>query len=155
MEKPLVNQKYQLEKYPGKGGWTYVVITEIPKEKRARGGYVRIKGTVDGYEIHGYHLMPMKNGNLFFQVKADIRKKIRKKEGDYIHLIFYMDHEPVAIPDELQLCLLADPIAHEIFLTFPEGKKKMFIDWINSAKKMETKADRIAKTLDKIHQSMS
>jgi uncharacterized protein YdeI (YjbR/CyaY-like superfamily) len=27
-EKPLVNKKYLLEKYPGKGGWTYAAIPE-------------------------------------------------------------------------------------------------------------------------------
>jgi len=28
-EKPLVNRKYLLEKYPGKGGWTYAAIPEV------------------------------------------------------------------------------------------------------------------------------
>ena len=27
-EKPVVNKKYLLEKFPGKGGWTYAVIPE-------------------------------------------------------------------------------------------------------------------------------
>jgi hypothetical protein len=26
MEKPLVNKEYLLEKFPGKGGWTYAAI---------------------------------------------------------------------------------------------------------------------------------
>lgn len=151
MEKPLVNKKYLLEKYPGKGSWTYVEIIEIPKEKRARGGHVRVKGTIDDYEIKGFSLMPMKNGHLFLPVRGEIRKKIGKKAGDYVHLSFYADNEPIEIPEDLLLCLLDDPIAHEIFKSYSEGKKKMFIDWINSAKRMETKADRIAKTLDMLH----
>ena len=32
-EKPLVNKKYLLEKFPRKGGWTYTVISEIPMIK--------------------------------------------------------------------------------------------------------------------------
>ena len=27
--KPLVNREYLLEKFPGKGGWTYALIPEI------------------------------------------------------------------------------------------------------------------------------
>jgi hypothetical protein len=33
MEKPLVNKKYKLQKFPGKGGWTYAMIPEIPQDK--------------------------------------------------------------------------------------------------------------------------
>lgn len=46
--KPLVNKKYLLEKYPGKGGWTYAVIPEVLQNKKAPFGWVKVKGTIDG-----------------------------------------------------------------------------------------------------------
>jgi hypothetical protein len=49
MDKPLVNKKYKMEKWAGKGGWTYVVIKEIPKSERGPGGFVRVKGFVDNF----------------------------------------------------------------------------------------------------------
>ena len=79
MEKPLIDNEYLLEKFSGKGGWTYAAIPEIKPDKHAYFGWVRVRGSIDGYEIRAYHLMPMGNGKLFLPVKADIRKKIGKK----------------------------------------------------------------------------
>lgn len=150
MEKPLVNKKYLLEKYPGKGGWTYTIIPEIPQDKKAHFGWVKVRGTIDKYELKGYHLMPMGNGKLFLPVKAAIRKKIEKKEGDFVHVILYADNEPIEIPEELKLCLMDEPNAYETFINYTEGEQKAFIEWIYEAKKEETKIERLAKTLDKL-----
>lgn len=150
MEKPLINKKYLLEKFQGKGGWTYASIPDILPDKRSPFGWVRVRGTIDDFEIKNYHLMPMGNGKLFLPVKAGIRKKIGKAEGDYVHVILYPDNLPVEIPDELRLCFLDEPNAYKIFLTYTDGEQKAFIDWIYSAKKEETKIERIAKTISKI-----
>ena len=80
-EIPLVNQNYLLKKYSGKGGWTFAVIPEIPKDQHAWFGWVKVRGSIDGYEIKNYHLMSMSNGMMFLPVKAEIRKKIGKNEG--------------------------------------------------------------------------
>jgi hypothetical protein len=74
MHKPLINKKYTMLKYPGKGGWTYIVL-DIPKTERQRGGFVRVKGLVDTVEVNGYNLFPMKDGRMFFPIKSDIRRK--------------------------------------------------------------------------------
>jgi len=150
MEQPLINKNYLLEKYPGKGGWTYVVIPEVLQDKRARFGWVKVKGTIDDYEIKNYRLMPLGNGHLFLPVKAEIRKKIGKEEGDHVNVVLYADDAPTEIPQELMICLLDNPTEHKTFLTYTDGEQKAFIDWINSAKKEETKIERIAKTLNKL-----
>lgn len=150
MTNPLVNKQYLLEKYPGKGGWTYAAIPEVLQDKKAPFGWVKVKGTIDSYEIKNYRLMPMGNGKLFLPVKADIRKKIGKKEGDYVNIVLYADNDPFEIPEEFLLCLLDNPTEHNVFLSYTEGEQKAFIDWIYSAKKEETKVTRIAKTLDKL-----
>lgn len=49
--KPLVDKEYKLEKFPGKGGWTYARIPEVMQDKYKRFGWVRVRGTIDGYEI--------------------------------------------------------------------------------------------------------
>lgn len=150
MEKPLVNKKYLLEKFQGKGGWTYAQIPEILQNKNSPFGWVKVRGTIDDFEIKNYHLMPMGNGKLFLPVKAGIRKKIGKKEGDHVHVVLYADNLPVEIPEELKLCLSDEPHAYETFLTYSDGEQKAFIEWIYSAKTDETKVERISKTLDKL-----
>jgi len=79
-EKPLVNKEYLLEKFPGKGGWTYVRIPEVLQNKNSPFGWVKVKGRIDDYEIKNYKLMPMGNGQLFLPVKSDIRKKSARKK---------------------------------------------------------------------------
>ncbi len=79
---PLVNKHYLLERFPGKGGWTFARIPEILQDKKAHFGWVKVRGTIDGFEIRKYHLMPMGNGNLFLQVKAEIRKNNSREKGE-------------------------------------------------------------------------
>ena len=149
-DKPLVNKTYLLEKFPGKGGWTYAQIPEILQDKHSPFGWVRVRGTIDNFEIKGYHLMPMRNGKLFLPVKADIRKKIKKQVGDFVQVILFADNSPIEIPEELKLCFLNEPKELETFLTYTNGEQKAFIDWIYSAKNDETIINRIARTLDKL-----
>jgi len=65
---PLVDKDYLLQKMPGKGGWTYVMLPEISSDKHTHFGLVKVKGTIDNYEIDNYNLMPMGNGNLILSV---------------------------------------------------------------------------------------
>ena len=148
MESHLVNSKFQLERFPGKGGWTYALILQVLQDKNAPFGWVKVKGSIDDFEFKNYKLMPMGNGKLFFPVKAEIRKKIRKKEGDWVHIILYADNEPTEIPDDILMCLNEEPNDYKLFLSYTDGQQKAFIDWINSAKREETRVDRITKMLE-------
>ncbi|MBK9735885.1 MAG: DUF1905 domain-containing protein [Saprospiraceae bacterium] len=150
VEKPLVNHSYLLEKYPGKGGWTYAAIPEISQDKKAPFGWVKVKGTIDNVELKNYKLMPMGNGKLFLPVKAAIRKKIGKDAGDWVKVVLFSDNSTVEIPDELLLCLQEEPLALQNFLGYTDGQQKEFIDWIYSGKTEATKVKRIAETIMKL-----
>ena len=148
--KPLVNKKYRLEKFDGKGGWTFVQIPEISKDKKTHFGLPKVRGTIDGYEIRKYHLMPMGNGRLMLPVKAEIRKKIKKDVGDLVHIILYPDNEPLEVPEEMLICLKDEPEALKFFNLLSESERKFYIVWIYSAKREETKIDRLAKTVNRL-----
>lgn len=154
MEAFLVDRRYLMQKYPGKGGWTYVVIEEIAPDKRARFGWVKVKGLIDDYPISQYKLMPMGNGSLFLPIKAEIRKKIRKEAGHYVFIQLALDDSPLEIPEELRLCLQDHPTAYEIFKSLTEGEQKSFVDWIYSAKSDVTQAARITKMLLKLEKGL-
>lgn len=153
MEEPevlLFDEEVLLQKMPGKGGWTFIVLPALPKQYAGPGGHIKVRGTIDSYETQGVNLMPMKSGQRFLPVKAEIRKKISKQAGDYVQVKLYLDKTPFKIPQELIECLELEPGAYETFLSYSQGEQKLFIDWIYSAKREETKADRIAKTLLKL-----
>jgi Domain of unknown function (DUF1905)/Bacteriocin-protection, YdeI or OmpD-Associated len=149
-EKCLVNKEYLLEKYPGKGGWTYAAIPEVLQDKNAPFGWVKVKGSIDKYEFNNYTLMPMGNGKLFLPVKAEVRKKIGKQAGDWVHVILYADDAPTEIPQEFLDCLTDEPTALKHFKNFTNGQQKEYIDWIYSAKTDETKVNRMAQAIQKI-----
>ncbi len=152
MEKTLINKKYRLERFNGKGGWTFARLPEISKQKKISVGWVKVKGTIDGVEIKHYHLMPMGDGMLMLPVKAEIRKKIKKQEGDLVHIILYPDTDPLEVPEELQLCLADEPQAMHFFNALSESERKYYIQWIFAAKKEETKVNRLAKTINRLLQ---
>jgi hypothetical protein len=146
-EHPLVNKEYLLEKFLGKGGWTYARIPEILQNKHAHFGWVRVRGTIDDYEIKGYNLMPMGNGQLFLPVKAAIRKKIGKQEGDYIKVILYADNLPTELPEELRLILADEPEVYQKFLSQSLSEQRNIIEWIYAAKTDDKRVERIVQIL--------
>ena len=148
-EKPLVDRDYLLDKTPGMGGWTYTLIPEIPPDPHAPFGWVKVRGTVDGVPIMGYHLMPGNHGSkqLFLSVKAELRRKIKKEAGDWVHITLWRDDTPAEVPEELRLCIEGDPVAQEFFATLTESQQQAYVRWIYSAKSEQTRIDRMAKTV--------
>ena len=149
-EKPLVDKKYLLEKCHGNGAWTYTIIPEISPDRKAPFGWVKVRGSIDGFAISKYHLMPSRQGTLMLFVKSEIRKKIKKQAGEYVHIILYPDNEPLEVPEELMLCLQEDAEALQFFNSLNESEQHQYVKWIYSAKTEQTKVDRIAKTVVKL-----
>jgi hypothetical protein len=155
MPSPLINGSYLLQKFPGKGGWTYAAIPEIVQDKCNPFGWVKVSGTIDGYVLKQYKLMPMGEGKLFLPVKAEIRKRIGKQAGDMVHIILYPDVTPLEIPEELIACFQTESFQiYDTFLSFTEGERKAYLDWIYDAKTEETKVERITKMMDRLHRKL-
>jgi hypothetical protein len=154
-KKPLVDRQYLLEKYPGKGGWTYAAIPEIAQNPKNPFGWVKVRGSIDGYQIEQYKLMPMGEGRLFLPVKAAIRKKIGKEKGDFVHVILYLEENPLEIPPEIIECFkMEDKSLYDTFINFTEGEQKSYLDWIYDAKTEETKTERIVKMMERLQQGL-
>jgi hypothetical protein len=154
LETPLVHKKCLLEKFQGKGGWTFTKIAGIKKEKGGKFGFRKVRGFIDDYEFRKFHLMPSKEGELFLPVKAEIRKQINKKDGDWVMVTLYADDEPMDLPEELLVCLQDEPAAYSFFIKLSESEQKYYIQWIYSAKKEETKIERIAKTINRLNRGL-
>ncbi len=92
----------------------------------------------------------MGDGNLFLPVKVEIRKVIKKQDGDYVHIILFPDNEPMEVPEELLLCLNDEPEALQFFNSLTESEQKYYVNWIFSAKKVETKINRFAKAINRL-----
>lgn len=153
MEEPVVNNRYLLERYPGKGGWTYALLTDLPSHRKISFSRTRFKGHIDGFAVKNFGIMPVGDGSVFVPVKKEIRKSIQKEAGDHVHILLFIDTDPPEIPEDLLLCLQDNPAEYQTFLSYSNGEKKAFADWVAGAKTMETRVNRIAKTLDKLAKS--
>lgn len=148
---PFVDGKYLLQKFPGKGGWTYADIPEITQNKNNPFGWVEVTGSIDDFELNHYKLMPKGNGKLFLPVKTEIRKKIKKEAGDQVHIRLVVESRPYTIPEELQSCFeFESKSTLDNFNMLTPGEQKAFVDWIYDAKTDETKVKRIAEMLRKL-----
>lgn len=150
MSKPIVEGIFKLEKFQGKGGWTYIALPALTLNSNTSFGWRRVRGSIDAYNFKNYHLMPMGNGRLFLPVNATIRRQIFKKEGDSVTVVLFEDTDPLEVPDELIICLKDEPKAYQRFMKLGEGYKKEFINWVYAAKREETKASRIAGMIEKL-----
>ncbi len=138
-----------LEKFAGKGGWTYALIPEVEPDRKTWFNWVKVHGTIDGFEIKHARLMPMGNGQLFLPVKAAIRKAIGKEAGEWVHIVLFPDNLPVKLPQELIDCFeLENKELTVLFSRLTSNQQQELISWIYEAKKEETKAKRILKVMN-------
>ncbi|TDQ07488.1 YdeI/OmpD-associated family protein [Pedobacter metabolipauper] len=147
---PIIEGTFLLERMPGKGGWTYLKLPGVSSDYRGKFGSVKVSGTIDDYELVNYGLMPIRNGGLFLPIKAEIRKKTGKKEGDNVYITLYADAEnlPMATPEDLLLCLQDEPEAYQAYQSCTETERKAFLDWIGEANQDEIRVKRIVQTID-------
>lgn len=142
----LVDDEFLVEKFQGKGGWTYVAVPQIAASKNSPFGWVRISGYIDHYELKQYKLMPMGNGKLFLPIKAAIRKAIKKEQGDTVRIKVYIDETPSELTEELLECFSnEDPQLLIRFKQLPDFEQRAIIQNIYDAKSDDDKAFRITK----------
>lgn len=143
----IVDGVFYLEKFPGKGGWTFakVPVSLLPSGKAF--GMVRVSGTVDDFRFEGKHLMPMGDGFLFLPVSKEIRKAIGKEAGEQVLVRLFSNSIPDGIPDELISCLEDDPGSRRLFQQLSNAEQKHWVDFIYSANSEELKASRIIRLL--------
>jgi len=88
-------------------------------------------------------------GQLLVPVSAEHRKAAGVAAGDELEVELEHDTEPrvVEVPDDLATTLDSDPEARRFFQTLSPGHQRAFTDWVESAKKPETRQRNIDKAM--------
>lgn len=146
-DKPLAEGTFVLEKFPGKGGWTYAALPANVQPGKGPFGWLVVHGTIDALAFEHYKLMPMGNGRLFLPVKAAWRKALRKKAGDWVRVVLYADERPTSVPEDFLVCLADEPAALLRFEALPETRKQAIINDIYITKNQDLQVERMAKAI--------
>ena len=144
----MVTIKAIIKRYSRNGektGWSYVDISAAQANK-IKADYKRsykVKGFIDELAISQIAMIPMGGGTFIIPIKAAIRKKIGKEEGDKVVLKLEEDLKEYQLDKELVLCLKDEPIAYGKFKKLPKSYQNYYSKWVGSAKTPETKSRRI------------
>lgn len=147
----------KFDKQGEKTGWTYIEIPQQIADKLKPGfkRSFRVKGTIDEFKIQSVAMIPMGGGDFIIPVNAVMRKAIMKRKGDSVKVSLEVDDAAVKISKTLMECMEDDPDALAYFNKLPGSHQNYYSKWIESAKTENTKAKRIALTINACSKRMS
>jgi hypothetical protein len=134
-----------------KTGWTYIEIpADLAQEmKPGNKKSFRVRGKLDNLDVRGMALMPMGEGNFIMALKKDVCKALHKSRGAMLRAQLEPDDDfKFAIPADLLECFEYEPEGEAFFNSLAESHRGYFIKWIDSAKTEQTRANRIAHTIN-------
>ncbi|MBD2872331.1 YdeI/OmpD-associated family protein [Paenibacillus arenilitoris] len=149
----MTEQKFEavLVRPEAVGAWTYMTVPFDAEKLFGSKARIAVKGTINGVSYKGT-LMPNGNGEHFMVVNQAIRDAIGAEAGDRVTVTMERDEEAriVRVPDDFAGQLAGHPKAEAAFHKFSYSCQKEYVDWIESAKKAETRQSRIQKAIEKL-----
>lgn len=139
----------EIKMLEGKMKWKVIYFPYSVREIFNTNGRVAVQITVDGHEFD-HTLLPSKNGH-YFVYNEFIRRAVHKEPGDQLHVILKKCEESrnIVVPDYISKNLEEQGMLN-IFLTQPDYMKREQLNYIEIAKKEETKNNRIAALIHKL-----
>jgi hypothetical protein len=133
----------------GVGNWTYLTVPFSALEVFGERGRVAIRGRIDGHPFRG-SLMPHGNGRHFVVVNKTLRTAIGKEAGDLVCVELDRDDEPrtLPLPAALETALGDHEEARKAFDRLSYSHRREYVDWIEGAKRPETKEHRAKKAVE-------
>lgn len=124
------------------------------KEVFGTRGRVPVRGTFDGYPYRGT-IQPM-GGQHIIGVSREMRQALGKAAGDTISVTMERGTEEraVEVPEDLAAALTENPDAQKYFDSLAYSHRKEYVGFVTEAKKPETRAKRIARTIEMLEQKL-
>jgi len=140
----------------GVGTWTYLDIPARVSIDFGAKGQVRVRGSING---HSYRTSarPHGDGGHYIVVNKSIRDAIGMTAGDLVHVEMDLDDAPrtVEVPPDFIQAMKSDSGNSKLFNALSYSRRKEFVDWIESAKREDTRERRIAQSLEMLLEGTS
>ena len=137
----------------GGNGGAYVVV---PFDVEQVYGVKRLKAlaTIDGVPYRG-SVVRMGGPEHLLIILKDIRRQIGKGPGDEVTITLQEDAEPrrVDLAEDVAAALAAQPGAAAAFAQLAYTHQREYVQWIEEAKRVDTRARRISQMLERVVKS--
>lgn len=134
----------------GDGSGAFILFPWDPKECFGKANLVPVWVEFEGEPYRG-DIANMGAGPCIIMLKR-IREKLGKRPGDQVTIRLWHDTEPRVVdpPADLAQALAASEPARAFWDKLSPGNRRLFVNAIEEAKRPETRAARVAKTVDKL-----
>ncbi|GAB2846795.1 YdeI/OmpD-associated family protein [Hymenobacter ruber] len=131
----------------------FVVIPFSVPEVYGKRGQLPVHVTFDGYPYQG-SAVPLGDGHHALLILKQIRKAIDKTIGDTVRVTMRHDTavRKMEAPADLAEQLAANPKAAAYFDKLAYTHQREFVRWLEGAKRPETRARRLAETVEMLGQ---
>jgi Bacteriocin-protection, YdeI or OmpD-Associated/Domain of unknown function (DUF1905) len=130
------------------GAWTHMDVPFNVEEAFGTRARVAVHGTVNRFPFRS-SLMPRGKGVFYMAFTKAMQQGANAGVGDTVSVVMQQDTAPriVAVPADLKKALAKAPAQNKAFVALAYSHQKEYIDWIERAKRTETRANRIEKTI--------
>jgi hypothetical protein len=125
-----------------------VVVVPFDLKEAFGSGRPPVLATVNGHTFRTT-LFTM-GGRALLGLNREVREAAGVEGGQEVSVELERDEEPrtVEVPDDLAAALEPDPAVRETFARLSYTHRKEYVRWIEDAKRDETRARRIAKSIE-------
>ncbi len=133
----------------GGGGGAFVPVPDDVMAALGGGGRIPVRATFDGVPYRG-SIVTMGGRRCIGLLKA-IREQLGKGEGDQVTVTVDRDRaeRAVTMPDDL-VRALDDAGAREAFDALSYSHQREYVNWVEEAKRPETRLRRVAQTVERV-----
>ncbi len=134
-----------------KGAWVFIYFPKTVSEKLGVRGRVPVVGTINGFPIR-LSAFPVGDGTHQIAVNKAAQTGAGAKPGDRVKVVLRVDAAPrtVAVPADVAKALASAKAAKANFEKMAWSHRKRYVDWIEEAKRPETRARRIQDAVARI-----
>lgn len=135
---------------------TFVSFPHDLKQTYGVGNLVPIKATFDNRVVYQGSLAKMGGDHAMLLIRKDIREQIGKGPGEKVRVIVDLDDKPrvVKIAKDVKDALKESDLLKQ-FELMAYTHRKEYVQWIESAKKPETRTNRIKKMREELSKKFS
>ena len=134
---------------------TGIPVPERILEELGGGRRPQVTVSLNGYTFQTS--LGTMSGQVLIPVSAVVRSAAGIEAGDRLDVEIELATEPaqVAVPEDLQVALAAEPDTRAFFDGLTASQKRGYTEWIEQAKKPETRRRRLEQAMDSLRQHRS